>query len=47
VRTRDDVGGDEFADPVGRFGSGFHGGFDAADVPFDENGQKAAAEVSA
>lgn len=40
MRARDDVGGDQFADPIGRFGPCFDGRLDAADISLDQNGQK-------
>jgi len=43
--TGDDVRADEFSYALGGIGAGFDGGFDAADVAFDENGDEAAADL--
>lgn len=41
----DDVGGNEFANASGGFGSGIDGGFHAADIAFDENGEHARTDL--
>jgi hypothetical protein len=38
VRAGDDMGAYEFTDLAGGFGTGFDGGFYAADITFDDGG---------
>ena len=45
MRAGDDVGGDELADAAGGIGSGIHGGFHAADVALDDDGEEGAADL--
>src|SRR5690606_26132751 len=45
VRTGDDVRADELADALGRLGAGVDRRLDAADVAFDHDGDKAAADL--
>jgi hypothetical protein len=45
VRTGDDVGRDQFANPAGGVRAGIDGGFDAADIAFDDDGDEAAANL--
>ena len=45
VGACDDMCADEFADLSGGFGAGVDGGFDAADIAFDEDGEEASADL--
>ena len=45
MRTGDDVRADELTDALGGFGARFDGGFDGADVAFDQHGDEAATDL--